>query len=169
MNRIMPQDIRILPIAEEHIDGFHRCLDLVARERLYLALVQAPPLDSTKAFVLSNIANHVPQFVAVINKDVIGWCDISPLKYEGFKHRGELGMGVHPLYRGLGIGQQLIGRTIQRAKESGLVRIELEVFASNVSAIKLYEKIGFITEGIKKKARWIDGNFDDIIEMVLFV
>ena len=166
MNRTMPQNIQILPIAEEHIDGFHRCLDLVAHERLYLALVQAPPLDSAKAFVLSNIANHVPQFVALINDDVVGWCDISPLKYEGFKHRGELGMGVHPLYRGLGIGQQLIGRTIQRAKESGLVRIELEVFASNVSAIKLYEKIGFITEGIKKKARWIDGNFDDIIEKV---
>ena len=33
----------------------------------------------------------------------------------------------------------------------------------------MYEKLGFITEGIKKKARKIDGNCDDIIEMVLFV
>ena len=169
MNKTIPQDIQILPIAEEHIEGFHRCLDLVAHERLYLALVQAPPLDSTRAYVLSNIANHVSQFVAVINNEVVGWCDICPLKHEGFKHRGELGMGVLPRYRGLGIGQQLVSRTIQRAKENGLERIELEVFASNAPAIKLYEKMGFVTEAVKKNARKIDGNYDDLVEMVLFV
>jgi hypothetical protein len=29
--------IRIVPIAAEHIEAFHRALDLVARERKYLA------------------------------------------------------------------------------------------------------------------------------------
>jgi len=169
MNKSMPEDIQILPIAEEHIEGFHRCLDIVARERLYLAAVQAPPLDSTRAFVQANIARHVPQFVAVANNDVVGWCDISPFKYEGLKHCGELGMGVHPDYRGLGIGERLINRCIQAAREIGLERIELEVFASNLPAIKLYEKIGFSVEGVKKKARKIDGKYDDIIEMALFV
>lgn len=163
------QPIQILPITEEHIESYHKCLDSVARERLYLALVEAPPLDSTRAFVLSNIANNVPQLVAVIDNEVIGWCDISPLKHEGFRHRGELGMGIHKRYRRLGIGQQLIARTIQKAMEKGLERIELEVFASNISAIKLYEKTGFVTEAIKKKARKIDGNYDDLVEMVLFI
>ena len=163
------QNARILPIAEEHVEGFHRCLDSVARERLYLALVQAPPLDSTRGFVLSNIANDVPQFVAVIDNEVVGWCDICPMKREGFTHCGELGMGVHVRYRRCGIGQQLVVRTIQKAKEKGLERIELEVFASNVPAIKLYEKLGFVTEGVKKKARKIDGRYDDIVEMALFV
>lgn len=78
-------------------------------------------------------------------------------------------MGVHARYRRSGIGQQLIARTIQKAKEIGLERIELEVFASNAPAIKLYEKLGFVTEGIKKKARKMDGNYDDIVEMALFV
>ena len=69
-------DIQIGPIAEEHIEGFHKCLDSVARERLHLAFVQAPPLDSTREFVLHNIATDVPQFVALQDGDVIGWCDI---------------------------------------------------------------------------------------------
>ena len=163
------QNLQILPIAKEHAEGFHRCLDSVARERLYLALLQAPPLNSTRAFVLSNIAGDVPQFVAVMDNEVIGWCDISPMKREGFTHCGELGMGVHPRYRRLGIGQQLIAHTIQKAKEIGLERIELEVFASNIPAIKLYEKLGFVTEGVKKKARKMGGNYDDIVEMALFV
>jgi len=136
---------------------------------MYLAMVQAPPLDSTRAFVLSNIAGNVPQFVAVIDSEVVGWCDISPLRHQGFQHCGELGMGVLKRYRRLGIGQRLIARTIERAKEKGLERIELEVFASNVPAIKLYEKMGFVTEGIKKRARKLDGSYDDVVEMVLFV
>ncbi len=169
MSETVQQHIQILPIAEEHIESYHKCLDSVARERLYLAFVEAPPLDSSKAFVLANIANDVPQFVAVIDGEVIGWCDISPLKQEGFKHRGELAMGIHRRYRGMGIGRQLIASTIQRAKEKGLERIEIEVYASNVSAIRFYEHMGFVTEGVKRKARKIDGRYDDIVEMVLFI
>ncbi len=169
MSETIEQRVQILPIAEEHIESYHRCLDSVARERLYLAFVEAPPLDSTRAFVLSNIANDVPQFVAVINREVIGWCDISPLKQEGFRHRGELAMGVHKGYRSMGIGQQLIASTIRKAKGIGLERIEIEVYASNVSAIRFYGKIGFVTEGVKKKGRKIDDQYDDIVEMVLFV
>ena len=169
MSQAIQQRVQILPIAQEHIESYHQCLDSVARERLYLAWVQAPPLDSARAFVLSNIAADVPQFVAVIDGEVVGWCDISPLRHVGFQHRGELGMGVHKRYRRLGIGQQLVARAIEKAKERGLERIELEVFASNVPASKLYEKMGFVTEGIKKKARKMDGNYDDVVEMVLFV
>ena len=33
--------IQILPIAEEHIEGFRLCLDAVAHERRYLGFVQA--------------------------------------------------------------------------------------------------------------------------------
>ncbi len=161
--------VEILPVAAEHIESFHRCLDSVARERRFLGFVEAPPLESTKAFVLSNLANDAPQFVAVSGSEVIGWCDISPLELEGFRHRGRLGMGVHKSYRRLGIGQRLMARAIEKAREKGLERIELAVFASNTPAIKLYEKMGFVTEGVKKSARKIDGSYDDIVDMVLFI
>jgi len=169
MSKTLPKGIQILPIAEEHIESFHRCLDSVARERLYLAGIEAPPLAATREFVLSNLANDIPQFVALLKHEVIGWCDISPLQWEGFRHSGRLGMGVHPQYRRLGIGRQLMVQTIQKAKAKGLERIELEVFASNAPAIRLYKKLGFLIEGRKKKARKLDGNYDDIIEMALFV
>jgi hypothetical protein len=41
----MAGDIRIKPMSEEHIEGFHRVLDTVARERKYLSLLQAPSLE----------------------------------------------------------------------------------------------------------------------------
>jgi ribosomal protein S18 acetylase RimI-like enzyme len=162
-------DIQIVPIAEEHIESYHQCLDSVARERLYLAFSKAPPLTSTQEFVLSNITNNVPQFVAVRSGEVIGWCDISPNNIEGFSHCGRLGMGVHQNFRRLGLGQKLIAETIKKAKEIGLERVELDVYASNTPAIKLYEKIGFVVEGVKKKARKIDGEYDDIVDMAIFI
>ncbi len=162
-------DVRIVPIAEEHIEGFHRCLDAVARERRYLAFLQAPPLDSTRDFVLHNIAHGVPQFVALRGREVVGWCDISPLEREGFRHCGRLGMGVRADARRRGIGTRLIERTVRAAIEMGLERIELEVYASNEPAIRLYEKVGFVVEGTKVRARKLEGAYDDMIEMALLV
>jgi ribosomal protein S18 acetylase RimI-like enzyme len=169
MSEEASRTIRIVPIAKEHIEGFHACLDSVARERRYLAFIEAPPLGSAREFVLSNIERDIPQFVALNGEDVIGWCDISLLRLEGFTHCGRLGMGVHKHFRSMGIGTKLIEQTIGKAKEKGLERIELEVFASNIPAIKLYEKIGFVMEGVKKKARKLDGSYDDLVEMVLFI
>jgi ribosomal protein S18 acetylase RimI-like enzyme len=162
-------EIQILPMAADLIESFHQCLGSVARERSYLAFQEAPALESTWEFVTSNIAQSAPQFVAVSGGDVVGWCDITPMRLEGFSHRGRLGMGVRRDYRRRGLGERLANRTIAAAVEQGLERIELEVFASNIPAIKLYEKLGFVVEGIRKKARKLDGAYDDILDMALYV
>jgi hypothetical protein len=57
--------VEIVPIRQEHIEGFHQTLDIVARERLYLSFLEAPPLESTRAFILDNIEKGLPQLVAV--------------------------------------------------------------------------------------------------------
>ena len=77
-------------------------------------------------------------------------------------------MGVHKDYRGQGIGTRLLGATLDAAEKYGLERVELEVYTSNTRAIRLYEKRGFITEGVKKKARKLDGKYYDIQVMALF-
>ncbi len=169
MDNSLMHEIKIEPISEERIESLHRCLDSVARERLHLAFVEAPPLDTTRDFVLSNIARDVPQLVAVSGDEVVGWCDISPMNFEGFTHCGRLGMGVHEGYRKRGIGQRLVDQAIAKAKQQGIERIELEVFASNHPAIRLYKKVGFEVEGVKKNARKLDGAYDDLVEMALFI
>jgi len=169
LNEVDNSIIQIVPISENYIIGFHKCLDSVARERQYIGFIQAPPIESTKEFILSNIKNNVPQFIALKEDDVIGWCDISPLRGDGFTHCGRLGMGVLKDYRRQGIGTKLMERTIIEAKERGIERIELEVYASNTPAINLYEKRGFNHEGVKRRARKLDGVYDDIIVMALFI
>ena len=159
----------LVSISKQHITGFHKCLDSVARERKYIGFIQAPPLESTREFILSNIEKNVLQFVALKGNEVIGWCDVSPRRGEGFTHCGRLGMGVLKEYRRQGIGTRLLEKAITEAKECGLERIELDVYASNTPAINLYEKWGFNHEGVLRKARKLDGVYDDIIVMVLFI
>jgi ribosomal protein S18 acetylase RimI-like enzyme len=77
-------------------------------------------------------------------------------------------MGVHKDYRGKGIGTALLGQALEEARSLGLERVELGVYASNLAAIRLYEKYKFQREGRKKRARKLDGVYDDIIDMALF-
>jgi ribosomal protein S18 acetylase RimI-like enzyme len=165
----MDMDIQIVPIAEEYIEGYHRCLDAVARERRYLAFLEALPLAASRDFVRANLARGAPQFVALHGAEVVGWCDITPHRFAGMTHCGSLGMGVLSGFRGRGVGERLITRALGAAKGAGLERVELEVFASNTPAIRLYEKVGFVVEGVKKKAHKLDGVYDDIVEMALFI
>ena len=165
----MPNNIQIIQIREEHIKGYHACLDSVARERIFIGGVQARPIESTREFVLSNIKNGYPHFVSLNGYRVVGWCDIIPMKGVDFSHCGKLGMGVHRDYRGRRIGTRLLDATLQAAKDYGVERVELEVYTSNITAIRLYEKRGFVHEGVKRKARKLDGEYFDIKVMALFI
>ena len=130
--------------------------------------IEAPPLEAVREFVHSNFINgNSLQFVAVSGNAVIGWCDILVGSLPGFTHCGRLGMGVRQNFRGMGIGKKLLTAAIKKAHEKKIERIELDVFASNKVAIKLYERAGFVVEGVKEKARKLDGVYDDVICMAL--
>lgn len=160
---------RILPIAEEHIAGFREVLDTVARERRYLAFLEAPSAEETAAFVRRNIRKGYPQFVALVDGGVVGWCDILPIDRPVKSHGGVLGLGILPEHRGRGIGTALIEAALAGARACGLTRVELVVRQRNARAIALYERLGFAHEGAKRNAVRIDGAYEDAICMALLL
>lgn len=52
--------------------------------------------------------------------------------------------------------------------ELNLRKITLGVVRDNLGALKLYEKLGFVQEGLYKKHVVYDGSFYDIIRMAIF-
>ena len=157
----------IVPIAEEHIDGFRQALDSVARERRYLAMLEAPAPKEVRAFVLQNIKAGVPQVVAIEAREVVGWCDVLPKARAALRHSGVLGLGVVAAHRGRGIGSRLLQAALQAAWQSGLTRIELTVRVDNERARRLYERFGFAIEGLCKRHMRIDGEYHDSYLMAL--
>ncbi len=61
-----------------------------------------------------------------------------------------LRIGVDPEHRGLGNGSLLMRAFVQECEEGECPEAFLEVRASNVSAIRLYEKFGFTAVGKRK-------------------
>jgi ribosomal protein S18 acetylase RimI-like enzyme len=159
--------IEIVQIREEHIDGFHAALDVVCRERIYLAFLEAPPLDSTREFVRRNMAKGYPQRVALDGDRVVGWCDVTPPDRPTMQHCGVLGLGLLPEWRGRGLGERLLREALDASRAFGFSRVELSVRQDNRRAIALYRRLGFAREGLKKRAILVDGAFHDLVLMAL--
>jgi ribosomal protein S18 acetylase RimI-like enzyme len=159
---------QIVPITEEHISGFRAAVDAVARERRYLAFLEAPPLENVTRFVLDNIEHGYPQFFVASADTVVGWSDVLPNRTRViYSHCGTLGVGLLPDFRGKGIGRKLMGQTIDAAFAFGLTRIELTVREENVNAIALYKSLGFEIEGLHRNAVCIEGQYENLYSMAL--
>ena len=161
-------DLEIVPIAEHHIPGFHAAVDVVAREKQFLAFLEAPPLEQMTTFVLHNIEQGNPQFVVLSGGRVVGWCDvIRKTSRIVYSHCGTLGIGLLPGFRGRGIGRRLMQMTTDAAWQCGITRIELTVRERNANAIALYKRLGFEVEGLQRNAVRVDGQYQNIYAMAL--
>jgi ribosomal protein S18 acetylase RimI-like enzyme len=157
----------VVPITAALAASFRACLDTVAREKRFLAQVEAPPLDRVQQFVADGLEKDAVQFVALDGERVVGWADIFPAWAHAVAHRGHVGMGVHPDYRGRSIGTRLLSACLAKATAQGLTRIELEVRADNAHAIHLYRKLGFTEEGRLRHGMRIEGIYFDTLLMAL--
>ncbi|MFA5126111.1 MAG: GNAT family N-acetyltransferase [archaeon] len=80
-------------------------------------------------------------------------------------HCAEFVVFVGKQDRRKGVGSLLLEEILFESKKRGLKRLELTVFEDNSPAIKLYEKMGFVKEGVKKEGLQREGKFFDEIMM----
>jgi len=82
------------------------------------------------------------------------------------RHSGEFGITVLKEHWGKGVGSELINNLIAWAKETQIIKkINLRVRSDNQSAIGLYRKFGFVSEGTISRDLFINGKFYDSIHM----
>ena len=85
-------------------------------------------------------------------------------------HRGGLAISAKKKYWNQGIGTKMMEAIISFAKDiAKLEVVELQVRLDNLSAIKLYEKLGFERIGLYKKFFKIDGEYFDAVLMNLYL
>jgi RimJ/RimL family protein N-acetyltransferase len=133
----------------------------VAEERSGIAT--EPPVD-VDARIVQFTASVTESMVAVASDRVIGLIHVEVSRH-GF---GEFGMLVDQEWRGRGVGSALIQAAIAWARDHGLHKLSLEVFAHNTAAIALYRKCGFVEEGHRvKHYRRANGELWDSLVMGL--
>jgi putative acetyltransferase len=107
--------------------------------------------------------DHV--LVAELDDRVVGMAGLHVRRGKG-QHAAALGIMVREEYQGQGIGRRLMDALLDLADNwLGLVRVELDVFAGNDRAIRLYESLGFQREGLKRKDVFRNGRYEDVVVM----
>jgi [ribosomal protein S18]-alanine N-acetyltransferase len=66
-------------------------------------------------------------------------------------------IGIHPDYRGMGLGKLMLCELLKKAVSRQLERATLEVRDGNNIAIEMYEKFGFKVAGRRKKYYQVTG------------
>lgn len=121
---------------------------------------------------LDNVSRQKNAIYLIVEagEKIIGSLNFSGGARQRMAHTGEFGVSVLKEYWGNGIGTELIKYLIKWSRESGVIRkINLRVRTDNVSAIRLYKKLGFAEEGIKTREFHIKGKFYDSMLMGLAV
>jgi len=84
--------------------------------------------------------------VAELDGEIVGTCGIITCLDEGDISN----VVVDSAFRGRGIAYEMVGTAIKKAHDELYINnFTLEVRASNKAAISLYEKLGFVSEGIR--------------------
>ena len=163
----MSDSIVILPVIPDWAESFRSCLDQVAREQKYFLMTEAPPLEKVRDFLLKiNTAGH-PHYCAMRGSEIVGWCNVKRNETPSRHHVGELSMGVHPDFRGQGLGRKLVQACLRECRLLNFERIELIVFSDNEGALHLYESFGFEIEGHLKDFARINGESKEALAMSL--
>ena len=123
-------------------------------------------LSAEKANISSHQKEKLPYLTAWIGNQIVGYALIDAGEYKKNQHVGAVEIFIRPEFRGQGLGKKLISALLKATQKNKTIkRIELEVWSNNQPALKLYQKIGFKIEGIRKRAYKINHHYIDGIIM----
>lgn len=96
-----------------------------------------------------------------------GMCKLAPQQHRNSHVVYLGGLAIHPFFGGKGEGLKMMQDIIDHVKQQGFLRIELSVAVANDKAIRLYEKVGFVKEGILKKFTYLKSENKFIDEVMM--
>lgn len=142
------------------IDGETENLDRESGEGLLT------PEDFEKLIYEDSIAEKTIFLAAEVEGKIVGFARLEGSKLSRFNHKAEFGICILKKYWGYSIGKVLIENILICADSIGIKKISLTVVQTNIKAIQLYERYGFVEEGLLIDDRiHKDGNYYNTVIM----
>lgn len=166
------QRATIRPAKPEDAGSVLDYLNCVFGETDYLAFGKGDldwPIEKERKFIEGYLdSDNKLLIIAIVRQSIVGTLGFTGDEKTRLRHTGEFGMAVLRKHWGLGIGAALIECMIEWAKSSGVVRkINLRVRVDNQRALSLYERFGFVREGVVRRQFAVVDKFFDAYFMGL--
>ena len=150
--------------------GMAAFLSALQAENLDTICRRDPPSEGEVRALLEKAAADGRSFflVATSVDEIVGLLDLWAGENSHTRHSAKFGVSVGKYWRGRGVAKELTEAAIREAKLwPHFCRIELECAAHNEGAIYLYESLGFVTEGRKRKSMDLGNGPEDMLLMAL--
>ena len=119
---------------------------------------------------LSDTGSQGMIFFADSQPGLVGMCGVRRGNSPATRHGATVwGVFVLEQWRGLRIAENLIQQCVDWASEHGVSSLRLGVVTSNTSAVRCYQRCGFIVYGVEPQAISVDGRMYDEFLMVRFI
>lgn len=111
-------------------------------------------------------ASHLAacRIVAQSNGEIIGWAALTPVSsrcvYAGV---AEVSVYVDPEHSGKGIGLTLLKELVHLSEAEGIWTLQAGIFPENIGSLRIHEKAGFRTLGIREKIGKQNGIWRDTV------
>jgi RimJ/RimL family protein N-acetyltransferase len=141
---------------------------LIVQQGSYIQKERVRSIEEEYSFIEEMKAKDNMYIVVEVNGGVRGIARVVRGDLEMKRHTGLFRIWLHEEAQGKGIGKKVMEYTLKWCQSHNLHKLCLTVFASNEIAKGLYEKAGFVIEGVQKDQVYIDNSFDDEIFMAYF-
>ncbi len=154
-------DCLIKEYKDEDIEGMMKLWNAVVEKGEAFPQTDLMNLEEARLFFKEQIFSGVAKSL----EKVIGIYILHPNNVGRCGHIANASYAVNDEAKGLGIGEKLVIHSLVTAKEKGFKIMQFNaVVATNVPAIKLYEKLGFIRLGsVPNGFKMKSGDFEDIV------
>jgi RimJ/RimL family protein N-acetyltransferase len=148
--------INLVPFTEAHFDTLIAWFSNEAEAVQWAGATITFPLDHQQLQLMLSETHQQPlqplqrlAWMAMVEDRPVGHVQLA------FDWRNGIGrlarVGIAPSERGRGYSGDMLGQAVDRAFAfDGIERLELNVFSFNAPAIRAYERIGFVKEGVRR-------------------
>ena len=121
--------------------------------------------EERRTWLTSRSVRH-PVIVAEADGQTLGWGSLNPYSArEAYRFVADFSIYVDRAGRGKGVGDVVLTRLVELAREHDYHKMVLSAFPTNTGGMALYRKHGFQTVGIFKEQGQLDGAWVDTIIM----
>jgi RimJ/RimL family protein N-acetyltransferase len=136
----------------------------------YLNGVLPISMKSTLRFFKHCKDSEVLWYCIVVDGVIVGSTSLHPERKDSKNaHVASFGIAISREYWGRGVGGRAVRFILRMAKELGLKKVILNVVTDNRRARALYERHGFVKEGLQRKQTKLKGRYHDNILMGRFL